>query len=381
MTLAFFEFLALASFILWLPARGERGRTPALYLFALALGLAVLSKGPVGAIVPLLAVAAFIALERRYGLVREMLEPGPLIVGMLVASSWYLACAVAGQDAFLSRQLGAENFGRFFGSLGAMPLWYYVHPLLLNSAPLSLLAPLAVVAAVRRLRSATPALDRSLSERQRAALLLLAIFWIVTVVFFTLAAYKRRAYLLPLWPPAAVVLAWWVQSWETWKSGNLLRTGYVFACLALVFFNFGYIPEREVRDCADDTYRPAATEILRVVAPHEPLYVYGFNEELAPLQFYLRRNITRLKGRLGDAPPGFVLLPTDVWERHRDEALDLEPVLVSEHGTRRLVLLRRGKTFASAPPAERAVAKAVDGVIVDHSHRLHERVANRRTHE
>ncbi|MGH7947599.1 MAG: hypothetical protein ACREQF_00020, partial [Candidatus Binataceae bacterium] len=80
------------------------------------------------------------------------------------------------------------------------------------------------------------------------------------------------------------------------------------------------------------------------------LYVYGFKDELAPLQFYLRRNVTRLKGRLGDVPGGYVLMPADVWERNREGALDLEPVLTSSYGNRKLVLARRGKTYAHRTP-------------------------------
>jgi len=351
MTLTFFIALALFSFAWWLPSRealkrGGRADNALLYLFALALGLAVLTKGPVGAILPLLAVAAFIVVDRRFDLIRELLEPGPALLGLAVASSWYLACLVAGKDAFLNRQLDAENLGRFFGALGTMPPWYYVKPLFLNSAPISALAPLAVFAALRTARQSGLSPIGSTSQRTRSTLLLLALFWIITVLFFSIAAYKRRAYLLPLWPPAAVLLAWWVESWDRWKWGGYLRTTYVVAVLGLVVFNFGYIPEREVRACANLTYRPAADEIRRVLTPGDTLYLYGFKEELAPLQFYLRRNVVRLQGRLGDAAGGYVLMPADAWERSRHDALDFEPVLTSTYGNRKLVLVRRGKTYA-----------------------------------
>src|SRR5271154_1005177 len=129
MTLCFFESLALFAFLWWLPrdpassgpaARFE-SKLPALYLMAAALGLGVLAKGPVGAILP----------------------------GAAIASSWYLACYFGGRFTFLNRQLDSENVGRFFGSLGAMAPWYLLKPALLNSAPLSLLIPVAAVYALR----------------------------------------------------------------------------------------------------------------------------------------------------------------------------------------------------------------------------------------
>ena len=55
-----------------------------------------------------------------------------------------------------------------------------------------------------------------------------------------------------------------------------------------------------------------------------------------------------LDGRLGDAPPGFIILPAQVWKKHQSEALDFEPVLTSDHGNRHLVLIKRGKSYASS---------------------------------
>ncbi|MHB8382783.1 MAG: ArnT family glycosyltransferase [Candidatus Binataceae bacterium] len=351
MTLCFFEAAALFSFARWLPPeRDATIDTPAhrmlLYVLALALGLAVLAKGPVGALLPGAAMLTFLVIERRWRQMLAMLEPGPLIVGAALASSWYVACYFGGRFGFLNRQLGSENVGRFFGSLGAMPPWYYVKPLLLNSAPLSLLVPVAVVAALKRSRAAPDETTASAETelRIRATMRLFAIFWISTVVFFTIAAYKRRSYLLPLWPPAAVMLAWLIVS----MRARAAKWVFAAICAGLIVFNLIYIPHEEVRGCADSSYRQAAQEINRVVGPGDPLYTFGFHEELAPLLFYLNRDAPSFKGRLGDAPPGYVIVPQSVWRKTQGQALDLTPVLTSDHGERRLILLRRGKTYANA---------------------------------
>ncbi len=70
MTLAFFETLALFSFLWWHLPRptADDSRAPSdamLYLVAIALGLAVLAKGPVGAILPLGSITIFLIAERR----------------------------------------------------------------------------------------------------------------------------------------------------------------------------------------------------------------------------------------------------------------------------------------------------------------------------
>ncbi len=372
MTLCFFETVSLFAFLMWLPrdatASASRARIEsnlgALYLMALAMALGVLAKGPVGAILPTISILIFMIVERRGRQIFAMLDPGAIILGVTFASSWYLACYIGGRNGFLNRQLGDENVGRFFGTLGAMSPLYYVKPIVLNSAPLSILVPIAAITALSiRFRSTISALQaRSFSrgsegatensspsfepERALSSVRLFAIFYFVTVVFFSLAAYKRRSYLLPVWPASAVILAWSILT--VVPLGWRRRAIFIFAamCAGLAIFNFIYIPAIEVASCRDDSFRPVAEEIARVVGPDEPLYVYGFKEELAPLLFYLDRDAPVLKGRLGDAPPGYIILPADVWQHRQHEALDLAPVLTSDHGNRHLVVLKRGKSYA-----------------------------------
>ena len=374
MALCFFESLSLFAFLRWLPndstTSGKAARyessLPALYLMAAALGLGVLAKGPVGAIIPGVSIVIFMFVERRGRQLLAMLDPGAIILGAAIASSWYLACYFGGRFAFLNRQLDTENVGRFFGSLGAMAPWYYLKPVLLNSAPLSLLLPLAAIyALVSPLvssNSITSPTGRGRGDAQRAAgegasapttsgiarsaVRLFAIFYFATVIFFSIAAYKRRSYLLPVWPSAAIILAWWIVTFPPPAYRRAAIWTFAAICAVLVAFNFIYIPRAEVRACADDSFRPAAEEIARVVAPGDPLFLYGFHEEVAPLLFYLDRDAPVLDGRLGDAPPGFVIMPAQVWKTRQSEALDFEPVLTSDHGNRHLVLVKRGKSYA-----------------------------------
>ncbi len=390
MTLACCETLALFAFAWWYAPRGapdaapdpaRRGSDSLRYLLAAALGLGVLAKGPVGAMLPALAIAIFLIAERRPLEILRLATPGPVATTVLLGASWYAACLFGRRYGFLDRQIGSENFGRFFGALGAMPPWYYVKPLLFNSVPFSLLAPAAVYAALRwRTASAQPpppdppgrprqnplsllaslrmmflpALDSSINSdplvapRARAAVRLGAIFYLTTLVFFSIAAYKWRAYLLPVWPILAVVIAWWIERLARRRAGRYLRIATLAAAGAMIAFNFFYLPGKEVRDCASDSFRAAAAEINRVVGPAEPLYLYRFEDEPAPLLFYLHRTAPRISGKLGDAPPGYVLVPLGVWNQLKGQALDLRPVLTTTSGRPRLVLLRRGAAYAAA---------------------------------
>jgi hypothetical protein len=143
-----------------------------------------------------------------------------------------------------------------------------------------------------------------------------------------------------------VMLAWTITTISERFGGIALKFAYGALCVAMIIVNVVIIPRREARECGGDSFRPAAEEIAKVVAPTEPLYVYGFDEELAPLLFYLDRDAPPWDGKLGDAPPGYIIVPAGVWAKKRGEALDLEPVLESHHGNRNLIVLHRGKVYA-----------------------------------
>lgn len=356
MTLTFFEALALFSFFWWMRARDRRGPTPGdagrghLYLLAIALGLAVLAKGPVGALIPGVAIVIFMFADGRARQILAMLDPGVIIVGIAIASSWYLACYFSGRFELLTHQVEVENIGRFDGVMGSMSPWFYIAPILLNSLPFSFFVPIAVVRALRSRKQddAREAKAEGIADcRARECVRICAIFWIVTVVFFSLAAYKRSDYLLPLWPPSAVMLAWWLVTISHSHLRRAAGVAYGVVAAGLIVFNFIYIPHGESASCGGDSYSPVAEEVARVVEPDAPIYLFGFTDEPAPLVFYLNREVHLLTGRLGDAPAGYVLVPESIWQQNQQTALDLEPVLTSEHGSHRLVLLRHGKSYAS----------------------------------
>ena len=358
MALTSCEALALFSFLWWLPARGdgqgtstatssEAQRSVAHYVFAIALGLGVLAKGPVGAVLPLIAVGVFLLAEGRWADVRGLCAPGPALVLLTLGSSWYVACLWGQRLDVLDRQIASENFSRFFGGLGTMPPWYYAKPLLLSSVPFTLLVPFAVAQALSKRKSPNESND---AEHPLDAVIprFLAFFWVVTVVVFSLAAYKRRAYLLPLLPPASVLLVWWLGTRSGERRRQLGRAAIVVACVTLIVFNLFYVPHARIRACRGESYRDAAAAIRRIVTPADPLYAYGLGAEpMAPLLFYLDRAVPPLPTTLADTPPGYVLVPQDA-SVSDPEIANLHSVLAVSAGRRRLILFEN-RPRASMP--------------------------------
>ena len=368
MTLTFFETLSLVSFLAWLEASQSIGaRRKALhYLLAASLGLGVLAKGPVGLLLPGGAIGIFLALEKRWSDVRQLLTPLPATLACILASSWYLAGLLGRQFGLLTRQVGSENLGRFFGALGRMPAWYYVQPLLLNAGPLSLMVPPIVGIALARYRGDRPGGVADGEAHADRMARLLAVFWVVTVIFFEMAAYKRKAYLLPLSPASALLIAWWVCRYGIPRLGRFVPGAIAAICAAFIIGNFFFIPWREAKDCGarltlgetlrwpfegrqrtgqirsrqTDSYRQEAAEVNQVVGKEDPLFVYGLDQSIEPLVFYLDRNITPLASPLEDAPRGYILVPAAVLKSLSAHPSRFGEVLIAPGGADSLALLR-----------------------------------------
>jgi 4-amino-4-deoxy-L-arabinose transferase-like glycosyltransferase len=198
--------LALLGFFLaYASAAGSAARRLGHVALALFSAIAVLAKGPVGLLLPVLVIVAFLLLRGR--LLKELrrmplLPMAALFLG--VALPWYaLATRANGMD-FLGRFLGFSNLERFTSVLydHPGPPWFYLPWVLLLLLPWSLFLPVAV-SRFRPWRSAPWA-----SVSPGADLPLFALVWLVMIVaFFSAAATKLPGYILPAVPGGALLLA------------------------------------------------------------------------------------------------------------------------------------------------------------------------------
>ncbi|HYC56457.1 MAG TPA: glycosyltransferase family 39 protein [Candidatus Binatia bacterium] len=179
----------------------ERRRVPVIAYVAVAA--ATLTKGPVGLILPVAVVLAFLAVrgDLTYLTMRDLRL---LLLAAAAAACWYAAAFIVGGDSFVAKQILKENVYRVLDpdSVEAghvRPFWYYLPLLLAGCAPWSLFLPCICLAWWKR------------REELRDGPMLLALVWLaVTVVLFSLAGSKRSVYLLSAYPAAALLIgrAW-----------------------------------------------------------------------------------------------------------------------------------------------------------------------------
>ncbi len=163
-----------------------------------AIGLGVLTKGPVALAVPLLVMIPYAAWRGRLSAV---LDPSGMLAALAIVLPWLFAVSRDVPD-FLRYVLVVETGDRVTSDvLGRSEPWWYFLPILLGAAfPWSIAALATLPAGVRALR------DRRLDPR----FVLFALWIVVPLLLFSLSRSKRPQYVLPLVPAIALlVTAWW----------------------------------------------------------------------------------------------------------------------------------------------------------------------------
>jgi 4-amino-4-deoxy-L-arabinose transferase-like glycosyltransferase len=182
---------ALFSALMRFPSAGP-WRIP--YLSFLFAGIATLIKGPV-ALVMLSVPAGFAAF--RPGLDWRRVVAGAAVIIAIVAG-WVIPVALWHRD-YLVDFIWLHNLQRYFGEVQIFhqqPLLFFLPIVFGALLPWSTLLPLALARALRRV-------DREF---------FLAVYALTVVAFFSLSSGKLATYVVPAFPPLAVVLAWW--SWD-----------------------------------------------------------------------------------------------------------------------------------------------------------------------
>ena len=171
---------------------GRRGDYLRFFVFA---GLATLTKGPIGLVLPGLVMVAFVTARRAWPRWREVPWTAGFILYVLIGLSWYAAETVLHGGTFIRVVLGYYGVGRFFGVVEnqAGPWYYYAPILIIGAFPWTAFWPAAGVWHWRR-------------RREDGSLFIL--LWCgVVVVFYSLAQTKLPNYVLPVYPLAAVGVA------------------------------------------------------------------------------------------------------------------------------------------------------------------------------
>jgi len=203
---------------------------------ACAIGLGALTKGILGIVLPGVVIAIFLLIRRRMKELFRLDLAATFMAGLAIGVAWFIAGYRLGGRPFLEWQVEMNLWSRFIpaGAGGAEycshPFWYFAPHILSGFLPWSLYLPAVALAA-------WPSVDRQLPEA-----ILYTICWFAALfLFFSASHGKCLIYILPAFPPLAILVGWTIVEAQagtgTWLS-RLYASGSItiaFGTLVLMF--------------------------------------------------------------------------------------------------------------------------------------------------
>jgi 4-amino-4-deoxy-L-arabinose transferase-like glycosyltransferase len=223
--LASFLAVALMCYVL-VEAYPDRRRLSLVGMYV-AIGLAMLTKGPVALALPGLALLIHLTMTRTLRDLRVMLIPAGLVIIAVIVAPWYIADYHQHGWKYIHDFFIGENLDRYKETVGLQnrgPL-FYIPVLLSNLTPWSMFLPAAAW----------------LAWRERRPDLRLMIIWIAVFAgVFSLSKTKQDLYIFPAAPAIAALIGVLIaRSIGTgvgfWKdsAGRLARIGAIATSIGL----------------------------------------------------------------------------------------------------------------------------------------------------
>ena len=164
-------------------------------------GLAVLSKGLIGVVLPAIVVGPWLLAQGRWRDMLRLLNPLGLLVFAAVALPWMLAMQQR-YTGFFDYFIVEQHFRRFAGTTfnNVQPSYFYLWVLPVLTLPWALWG----VASVARLRADAKTAGRTTDWRWTGLL----VWWaLVVLAFFSMPASKLVGYIMPALAPVCALLA------------------------------------------------------------------------------------------------------------------------------------------------------------------------------
>lgn len=214
-------FVTLALFAFWLGYHGEGASRHWIWIFYVGMAFATLTKGPVGILIPLVAVTGYLSLAREWPRFwRRCFPLAGSTLFLLLAMPWYVAMLMIHGDHYTT-SARADTVGRFWGAMEGHggTLLFYIPILLLGFFPWSGWLPFACYRAFtswrvarRRERDDAGLASNGMALQQDQAganrLDWFAAIWLLAgFVFFSLSSTRLPHYIAPLFPAAAILTA------------------------------------------------------------------------------------------------------------------------------------------------------------------------------
>jgi len=210
-------------------------RTPwtALLLFGFFIGLAVLAKGPAALILTGGTVFFWAVFTKCWRDAFRLLHPAAIATFCATALPWYILCSRRNPD-FFRVFIIEHNFKRYLTPefQHVQPFWFYIPILFVAFLPWSLML---IWAAISRWR------EYARTRTVQPLSLLLLVFAIFCLLFFSISKSKLPGYVLPAVPAIGLLLAQSIQKYQLTYRSSFIGFALAGALKFLVISGLGIL--------------------------------------------------------------------------------------------------------------------------------------------
>lgn len=279
MPVAFFLTATFTAFLLGIRAPPDsQTRAWAMYLMYAMAAAATLTKGLIGMALPGLVVLVWLILTGRWSELRHVCLPTGTLLFLALAVPWHVAVALRNPE-FAWFYFVHEHVLRFLTPEAGRsePVWFFIPILIIGWLPWVVFLPSALWDSI-----STWWADR----RGRSAELFVFLWFVLPFLFFSASRSKLIPYVLPFFPPLALLLGAWLDR-ALEQERRLARGGLIL--LSVLLIGLALLVDRVHADpqlFIPPRYLPAATPALGDLMPLE----YGLALAAIALGWMARRD-------------------------------------------------------------------------------------------
>lgn len=165
-------------------------------------GLSILTKGPVGIVLPLIILSAFLLVRRQIDAKHLKIYFLICLIALIVALPWYFQVHQITDGRFTDEFLFKHNLNRYTFVVGEHPgpIWFYIPVLFGGFMPWSFCLIGSIIFILRKV----------LSKSFNKFIAFCFVWFFIVLLFFSLSTTKLATYILLLFPPASFMSAYWI---------------------------------------------------------------------------------------------------------------------------------------------------------------------------
>lgn len=196
------------------PSLSRRWLFYSAYIFS---GLAVLTKGLIGILFPIMIIGIWILLSNQWRLLKQCYLPSGILIFLLVVLPWHILVQARNPEFFRFYFID-QQFLRYSTLIAQRyrPDWFFIPIFIAGFLPWVCFLPQAIM-------SHFPENWQQLKEKNNSIFLLL---WVgVIFLFFTFSHSKLIPYILPIFPALALLTGHYLSS--HWQQSRTIKWGYI----------------------------------------------------------------------------------------------------------------------------------------------------------